>query len=68
MDDASVNESSTLARYMNHSLDPSVSACTLADGPRPRVLFFAACDLVAGDELVWNYGEGYWEGRADLVP
>ena len=35
--------------------------------PQPRVLIFAADDLQPGDEMTWDYGREYWEGRHDKV-
>jgi hypothetical protein len=57
---------SNIARYMNHDgLQPNVRASTVF-APQPRLMLFALQDLVAGDELVWDYGESYWKGRDDL--
>ena len=65
--DAAEPHESNLARYMNHASGEAANcaAWTLAE-PTPRVLIFASGDLEPGDELVWDYGERYWEGRADL--
>jgi SET domain-containing protein len=36
--------------------------------PFRAVRFFAARDIAPGEELQWDYGEGYWVGReADVV-
>lgn len=53
---------------MNHADGESANchAWTLAE-PTPRVLLFAGVDLVAGEELVWDYGEAYWMGRKDKM-
>jgi len=66
--DAADRAESNLARYMNHADGASANchAWTLAE-PTPRVLLFAGADLEAGEELVWDYGESYWEGREDKL-
>jgi len=71
--DAADPAASNLARFMNHAEDgngePGSANCaawTLWE-PSPRVLLFAARDIEEGEELVWDYGEQYWEGRGDKV-
>jgi hypothetical protein len=67
--DAALPEESNLARFMNHGKagEANVESWTLCD-PTPRVLMFAAADLSPGDELLWDYGSAYWEGReAEIV-
>lgn len=64
--DAASPALSNNARYMNHAGDePNCVMWTLAD-PRPRLLMFARRDLAAGEELSFDYGALYWEGRDDL--
>lgn len=66
--DAADPAESNVARYMNHADGPAANCCawTIVE-PAPRVLIFASEDVEAGDELVWDYGESYWEGRVDKV-
>lgn len=70
--DAADPAKSNLARYMNHAEEgdePGSANCaawTLWE-PSPRVLLFAARDIEEGEELLWDYGEQYWEGRGDKV-
>ena len=71
--DAADASRSNLARFMNHAPDegeggtqPTCYALTLRR-PRPRLMLFARRDLEVGEELVWNYGDGYWAQRVDMI-
>ena len=60
-------ERSNLARYMNHSSkEPNCELWTLNE-PDLRWLLFTRSDVAMGEELVWDYGEAFWEGRDDRV-
>lgn len=57
----------------NHSASPNVDY--RVDGPRSRILFIAARDVEAGEELTISYGSPWWEkagveggGTADAGP
>ena len=55
------------ARYMNHEDEaPNCAMWTLIE-PAVRMMVFAASDLATGEELRWDYGEAYWNGREDKV-
>jgi len=45
------------ARYINHSCKPNCEA----DGPRGQVFISALKNLKAGEELVYDYGEEYFD-------
>ena len=73
--DAADASRSNLARFMNHASDagnegmvapPTCYALTLCE-PRARLMLFAGRDLEVGEELVWDYGAGYWAGRDDMI-
>jgi hypothetical protein len=57
------------ARFMNHDgRSPNVGRRTFCkEGVAPRVLMYAIADLQIGDELQWNYGDGYWAARSGLI-
>ena len=37
------------------------------EGAPPRILMHALRDVEVGDELQWNYGDGYWAAHDGLV-
>ena len=51
----------TKGRYMNHSRQPNC-VCFTMDDP-PRAMMYTQEQVEVGDELVWDYGEGYWRDR-----
>ena len=61
--------SAGIARYMNHDSDPNIMCVrgaysrqnNAADTPPPIVHVFARRDIAAEEEMVWNYGDQYWE-------
>jgi len=56
------------ARYMNHdSQTPNVGRRTFCVEEECRILMYALRDLHPGDELQWNYGDGYWAARGEPV-
>ena len=62
------------SRYMNHASQPNanVGRRTFCEvGPTGveecRILMYALRDLRPGDELVWDYGKGYWDARSAPV-
>ena len=63
--------SSGLARYINHSAKrPNVKRKTVLSGPdggKPRVLMYARRTISAGEELLWDYGQGYVDSHAGMV-
>ena len=59
----------TPARYMNHDgRRPNVGrrSYIVPDG-EPRILMYSLRDIEPGDELQWNYGDGYWMARSAPV-
>ena len=66
--DAVLNtDGSNLARFMNH--DDAAPNCVMWTilTPQPRLMLFTQLPLAAGDELLWDYGEGYWQDRSDMI-
>lgn len=58
------------SRWMNHADDkPNVGRRSFfpKDGTSPRILMYAIKDLEPGDELMWNYGDGFWAAHAGKV-
>jgi hypothetical protein len=58
------------SRWMNHDgKQPNVGRRSFfpRDGSPPRILMYALRDLRPGDELQWDYGDGYWKARSGLV-
>lgn len=59
--------SAGIARFMNHDAEPNAMCVrgafsrAAANGPPPAVHVFAKRDIATNEELVWNYGERYWE-------
>jgi len=53
---------SGLARWMNHRRrGPTVQARKQRFGPSPAMHFYAARDVAGGEELVFDYGDEYWD-------
>ncbi len=50
---------SNLARYINHSCDPNCEAVHYTG--EDRIFIEAIRDIKAGEELTYDYGEGYFE-------
>jgi len=54
------------ARYMNHASDDNCNVRKVKQRLPFRALrLYAARDIQAGDELLWDYGPDYWRGRED---
>ncbi len=51
------NIPSNLARYINHSCVPNCEAI----GPRDKVFIFSRKRIMAGTELTYDYGGGYFD-------
>ena len=52
------------AVHMNHSrVRPNV--LREKDRSTMRVSFYAARDITAGEELIYDYGNKFWDGRED---
>ena len=63
--DGADERKSSIARFMNHSRKPNCVCFTMpptAAAPS-RAMIFTSEPVAAGDELVWNYGKGYWRKR-----
>lgn len=52
--------STHFTRYINHDEHGNLRVAIAAE----RIDFFAREDIHVGDELTYDYGQGYWEGRA----
>jgi uncharacterized protein len=52
-------EESNTARYINHSCDPNVEA--EVDEEEARIMIHAARDIEAGEELLIDYGDEYFD-------
>lgn len=68
--DAADEASSNWTRYLNHSAKrPNVEPHVVDgdSGARARVRFDVVDDVVAGEELVFDYGEAYFRTRPDTV-
>lgn len=64
--DAADERKSGLARFINHSRRrANVRRATKLDGEHPRVLMYTTKPIQAGEELQWDYGEGYWQAQRD---
>ncbi|CAL1708430.1 unnamed protein product [Somion occarium] len=50
-----------VTRYFNHSVTPNVLANTLVVNGEHRIAFYAARDIKKGEELLFNYGDQYWQ-------
>ena len=53
------------AVHMNHSRKGRANVTRVKDVDKMRVMFFATCDIAAGEELTYDYGREYWKGRED---
>ena len=60
--DAADEGSSGVARFMNHARRQPNCVCFTMDDP-PRAMMYTQEQVEVGDELVWDYGEGYWRDR-----
>lgn len=60
--DAEDPDKSNWCRYINHSRQPNVALKTLPKGidGNPRAWLVVLCDVEAGSELVFDYGDEYW--------
>ena len=54
--------------HINHAYPPRNNVARKAVRAGPGAIhFFAAQDIAAGEELLLDYGRGYWEGREQEV-
>ena len=55
----------TPSRWMNHNDKPNIGRRSFfPTAGEPRILLYALRDLRAGDELEWDYGDGFWAAHA----
>eukprot|EP00316_Scyphosphaera_apsteinii_P012988 CAMPEP_0119308764 /NCGR_PEP_ID=MMETSP1333-20130426/12752_1 /TAXON_ID=418940 /ORGANISM="Scyphosphaera apsteinii, Strain RCC1455" /LENGTH=227 /DNA_ID=CAMNT_0007312609 /DNA_START=18 /DNA_END=701 /DNA_ORIENTATION=+ len=61
--------SSGLGRFINHSSrHANVARRTLHDSDEgPRVLMYTKQAIAPGEELQWDYGNGYWAAHSGLI-
>ena len=64
--DARDPDKSGLARYMNHSSRPNVRKLIHFHKQTRSIRCYALSDILVGEELVWDYGKGYWDARTDV--
>eukprot|EP00966_Prymnesium_polylepis_P227955 5274844-Prymnesium_polylepis.1 len=72
--DAADPATSNLARYLNHARDPNVIIMRAAydplrrakDDPPPRLHMLTCRDVRRDEELCFDYGEQFWDGRSAL--
>ena len=60
--DAADEGVSGVARFMNHARQQPNCVCFTMEEP-PRAMLYTQEQVEVGDELVWDYGEGYWRDR-----
>mmetsp|Transcript_12863 Transcript_12863/g.26255 ORF Transcript_12863/g.26255 Transcript_12863/m.26255 type:complete len:204 (+) Transcript_12863:114-725(+) len=60
--DAEDTDVSNWCRFLNHDGDANLRVKSLEFGmdDKPRIWFVANRDIQAGEELCFDYGEGYW--------
>ena len=61
--DAADEGASGVARFMNHARQQPNCVCFTMEDP-PRAMIYTQEQVEVGDELVWDYGEGYWRDRS----
>ncbi|XP_060523999.1 histone-lysine N-methyltransferase EHMT1 isoform X2 [Cylas formicarius] len=53
-----------VARFVNHSCNPNLHSIKVfvdhQDNRFPRIGLFAKCDIMAGEELSFDYGDKFW--------
>lgn len=62
--DAACEARSNHTRFINHADAPNVGAFGDELGDAPRLVLFTLKPVAAGEQLLLDYGPGYWEGRA----
>ncbi len=50
-------------RFINHSYRPNVVPVHIFTSEGPRMLYVAARDIEKDEQILVNYGQGYWRGR-----
>uniref|UniRef100_UPI0037E77919 histone-lysine N-methyltransferase EHMT1 isoform X2 n=1 Tax=Semicossyphus pulcher TaxID=241346 RepID=UPI0037E77919 len=59
-----------ISRFLNHMCEPNLFACrvftTHQDLRFPHIAFFASENIMAGEELGFNYGDHFWEVKSKL--
>ncbi|XP_044029191.1 histone-lysine N-methyltransferase EHMT1 isoform X2 [Siniperca chuatsi] len=59
-----------ISRFLNHMCEPNLFACrvftTHQDLRFPHIAFFASENIMAGEELGFNYGNHFWEVKSKL--
>ncbi|KAG8467062.1 hypothetical protein KFE25_000378 [Diacronema lutheri] len=68
--DAEDPQCANWCRYLNHDARPNVALKTLPRGleGRPRAWFVTTRRILAGEELVFDYGDDYWNQPGDVKP
>ena len=56
-----------IARFINHSCDPNLVPVKVFIDHRdlkfPRIAFFASRDIETNEELVFDYGDNFWNAK-----
>ncbi|XP_041815953.1 histone-lysine N-methyltransferase EHMT1 isoform X2 [Chelmon rostratus] len=59
-----------ISRFLNHMCEPNLFACrvftTHQDLRFPHIAFFASENIMAGEELGFDYGDHFWEVKSKL--
>ncbi|XP_068191296.1 histone-lysine N-methyltransferase EHMT1 isoform X2 [Antennarius striatus] len=59
-----------ISRFLNHMCEPNLFACrvftTHQDLRFPHIAFFSSENIMAGEELGFNYGDHFWEVKTKL--
>jgi SET domain-containing protein len=53
-----------LARYINHSSQPNLSSSMVVCMGVSHIILYTSKPIKKGEELSYDYGEGYWKKRA----
>jgi hypothetical protein len=52
-----------IARFINDAPESNVAVVMVPSHGLIHVALVARQDIYAGQQILWNYGEGYWSGR-----
>jgi len=54
-------------RFINHHTTPNLKAYTVFDGKLFHIILAAVQEIKAGEQLCFDYGAAYWEGRESPI-
>lgn len=55
-------------RFINHAEGSAVNCAVYGDDEGERMVLFTLREISEGEQLFFDYGPAYWEGRAPAVP